>query len=167
MIAHSHRYFPRGSFVLLGVLMLTACAGPKLAQKQPGEVSIAKRAPASVGERAAAVALQQVGAAYSYGGASPAGFDCSGLVQYSYRQAGKRVPRTTSQLWNSAGAISHDDLRVGDLLFFRFDGKMSHVGIYVGDDQFVHAPSTGRLVTVESLDAEYYSRALIRAGRLR
>jgi cell wall-associated NlpC family hydrolase len=70
-------------------------------------------------------------------------------------------------LWNSARVISHDELQVGDLLFFRFDGKMSHVGIYVGDDQFVHAPSTGRLVTLESLDAEYYSRALIHAGRLR
>jgi len=63
--------------------------------------------------------------------------------------------------------VTYDDLEAGDLLFFRFDGKMSHVGIYVGDEQFVHAPSTGRSVSVESLDAEYYRRALMRAGRLR
>ena len=62
--------------------------------------------------------------------------------------------------------VTYDDLEAGDLLFFRFDGKMSHVGIYVGDEQFVHAPSTGRSVSVESLDAEYYRRALMRAGRL-
>lgn len=120
-----------------------------------------------MGERAAGVALQQVGSAYRYGGASPAGFDCSGLVQYAYRGAGKTVPRTTGQLWNAAGVVEYGDLQAGDLLFFRFDGKMSHVGIYVGGEQFVHAPSTGRSVAVESLNAEYYRRALIRAGRLR
>jgi len=113
-----------------------------------------------------AIALRQVGTAYRYGGASPTGFDCSGLVQYSYLEAGMAVPRTTSQLWHSAGTVPYDDLRVGDLLFFRFDGKMSHVGIYVGDDKFVHAPSTGRRVTVDSLDAAYYRSALVRAGRL-
>ena len=112
-------------------------------ESQPGEVSAAKRISATVGERAAAIALQQVGSAYRYGGTSPAGFDCSGLVQYSYRAAGKTVPRTTGQLWNVAGEVAYDDLQAGDLLFFRFDGKMSHVGIYVGNEQFVHAPSAG------------------------
>ena len=62
--------------------------------------------------------------------------------------------------------MPYDDLQVGDLVFFRFDGKMSHVGIYVGDEKFVHAPSTGRRVTVDSLDAGYYRSALMRAGRL-
>ncbi|HSN51523.1 MAG TPA: C40 family peptidase [Woeseiaceae bacterium] len=118
-------------------------------------------------ERAAAIALQQVGAAYRYGGASPAGFDCSGLVHYAYREAGKQLPRTTGQLWHSAGSVAHDELQVGDLLFFRFDGKMSHVAIYVGDERFVHAPSTGKRVSVDSLDAEYYRRALVRGGRVR
>jgi cell wall-associated NlpC family hydrolase len=151
--------------MFLGALLLTGCAGQE--QTQRAEVSAAKRVPASVGERAAAIALEQIGAAYRYGGASPHGFDCSGLVQYSYREAGKNVPRTTSQLWNRAGVIAYEDLQVGDLLFFRFDGKMSHVGIYVGDEQFVHAPSSGRSVSLESLDAAYYRQAFIRAGRLR
>ena len=75
------------------------------------------------------------------------------------------VPRTTRQLWNTAGTVPYDDLRVGDLLFFHFDGKMSHVGIYVGGMKFVHAPSTGKRVAVDSLDASYYRRALVRAGR--
>ena len=77
------------------------------------------------------------------------------------------MPRTTGQLWNSTGMVEYQDLQAGDLLFFRFDGKMSHVGIYVGDERFVHAPSTGRSVSVESLDEAYYRQALMRAGRIR
>jgi cell wall-associated NlpC family hydrolase len=154
-------------FAAILVSCLAGCAGSAVTETKPAEVSVAKQAPASLPERAAAIAVQQVGAAYRYGGASPAGFDCSGLVQYSFRQAGMKVPRTTGQLWNSAGTVAVDDLRVGDLLFFRFDGKMSHVGIYVGDEQFVHAPSSGKTVSIDSLDAEFYRRALIRGGRLR
>jgi cell wall-associated NlpC family hydrolase len=63
--------------------------------------------------------------------------------------------------------VAYRDLAIGDLLFFRFDGKMSHVGIYVGDERFVHAPSTGKRVSVDSLAAEFYRRALVRGGRVR
>lgn len=167
MIADSNRLFRMAVFAAILVSCLAGCAGSAVTETKPAEVSVAKQAPASLPERAAAIAVQQVGAAYRYGGASPAGFDCSGLVQYSFRQAGMKVPRTTGQLWNSAGTVAVDDLRVGDLLFFRFDGKMSHVGIYVGDEQFVHAPSSGKTVSIDSLDAEFYRRALIRGGRLR
>ena len=167
MIADSNCHFRITALAVLAASCLAGCAGSAVVEPEPAEVSVAGQAPASIPERAAAIAVQQVGAAYRYGGASPAGFDCSGLVQYSFRQAGMKVPRTTGQLWKSAGAVAIDDLRVGDLLFFRFDGKMSHVGIYVGDEQFVHAPSSGRTVSIESLEADYYRRALIRGGRLR
>jgi cell wall-associated NlpC family hydrolase len=167
MIADSNRLFCNAVFTAIAASCLAGCAGTAAVETKPAEVSVAGQAPASIQERAAAVALKQVGTAYRYGGSSPAGFDCSGLVQYSYLEAGKTVPRTTSQLWNTAGTVPYDDLQVGDLLFFRFDGKMSHVGIYVGDEKFVHAPSTGRSVTVDSLDARYYRSALMRAGRLR
>ncbi len=167
MIADSNRLFHIAVFAAILVSCLAGCAGSAVTETKPAAVSVAKQAPASLPERAAAIAVQQVGAAYRYGGASPAGFDCSGLVQYSFRQAGMKVPRTTGQLWSSAGTVAVDDLRVGDLLFFRFDGKMSHVGIYVGDEQFVHAPSSGKTVSIDSLDAELYRRALIRGGRLR
>ncbi len=167
MIANSHRRFAVTAIAVIAVLSLAGCAGSAGVQTKPGEVSSGRQAAASVGERAAAVALQQVGARYRYGGASPAGFDCSGLVQYSYREAGKKLPRTTGQLWDAAGTVAYGDLQVGDLLFFRFDGKMSHVGIYVGDERFVHAPSSGKQVSVDSLDAEFYRGALIRGGRVR
>jgi cell wall-associated NlpC family hydrolase len=120
---------------------------------------------ANVGERAAAIALQQVGIPYRYGGATTSGFDCSGLVQYSYHRAGKNVPRTTGQLWSATSAVQRKKLRAGDLLFFSIDGKMSHVGMYLGGQRFVHAPSSGRTVSVANLNSAFYSSAFIRGGR--
>ena len=119
----------------------------------------------SMGAKAAAVALQQVGVPYLYGGSTTRGFDCSGLVQYSYSRAGKRVPRTTGQLWSATSIVRREDLEVGDLLFFNIEGKMSHVGMYIGNQSFVHAPSSGQTVTVGKLTSPYYSSAFIRAGR--
>lgn len=120
----------------------------------------------SPGRQAALVALEQVGVPYRYGGNSPQGFDCSGLVQYSYGHAGVAVPRTTGQLWSVARTVERRELRAGDLLFFSIEGKMSHVGMYLGDARFVHAPQSGRRVSVASLDSPFYSAALLRAGRV-
>lgn len=139
------------------VLALAACGSNLPATES------AKRLTA--GERAAAVALDQVGVPYRYGGSTPSGFDCSGLVQYSYTQAGVHVPRTTRQLWSSASTVSRNDLRAGDLLFFNVEGKMSHVGMYLGERRFVHAPQSGRTVSVASLDSPFYRSALTRVGR--
>ena len=119
----------------------------------------------SVGQEAAAVAARQIGIPYRYGGSTPRGFDCSGLVHYSYQRAGKAIPRTTAQLWAGTDPVERRDMQVGDLLFFRIDGKMSHVGMYLGDNRFVHAPSTGKVVSIENLSSDYYRKAFIRAGR--
>jgi len=119
----------------------------------------------SMGARAVAIAMQQVGVPYRYGGSTTSGFDCSGLVQYSYSRAGKSVPRTTGQLWSATSTVRRQDLQVGDLLFFKIEGKMSHVGMYIGEQRFVHAPSSGRTVTVGELTSPYYASAFIRAGR--
>ena len=152
MIAQPGRFLP--IFVLLA---LAACGS-----SPPSHDSAAN----SPGERAAAAALDQVGTRYRYGGNGPQGFDCSGLVQYAYSQAGVVVPRTTGQLWAAAADVDRDDLRAGDLLFFKIEGKMSHVGMYLGERRFVHAPQSGRRVSVASLDAPFYRQALLRAGRV-
>jgi cell wall-associated NlpC family hydrolase len=120
-----------------------------------------------IGERAATVALQQVGVPYRYGGSTPSGFDCSGLVHYSYASVGKNIPRTTTGLWDGLAPIDNRNMRVGDLLFFSISGKMSHVGMYLGGGRFVHAPSSGKVVSIENLGSDYYRRAFIRAGRPR
>ena len=153
MITHTSRFA-----LLIMALALAACGS-----SPPREAPAAR---ATFGDRAADVALAQVGVPYRYGGATPGGFDCSGLVHYSYGRAGLTVPRTTGQLWSAAVAVDNHDLRRGDLLFFRIEGKMSHVGMYLGERRFVHAPQSGRTVSVATLDAPFYRQALIGAGRV-
>ena len=136
-------------------------ASPPVSAGEAGVVIPAR----SPGEKAAVVAVRQVGVPYRYGGDDREGFDCSGLVQYAYAQAGVLVPRTTGSQWRRLQPVSREDMQVGDVLFFRIRGKMSHVGLYLGDGRFVHAPSSGREVTVAALDTPFYRGALIRAGR--
>ncbi len=154
--------------VLIPVLIsagLAACAGPSAVKSRPQTPVHAGQSSPGVGHQAATVAVRQVGVPYRYGGSAPTGFDCSGLVHYSYQRAGKAVPRTTTQLWNATTAVDRDDIQAGDVLFFRIEGKMSHVGMYIGDNRFVHAPSSGKSVSIESLSSDFYRSALIRAGR--
>ena len=127
------------------------------------EVPLAAIAPPA---RAAATAVGLVGTPYRYGGTGPDGFDCSGLVYYAFGQAGVRVPRTSLELLRATRSVPLDAAGPGDLLFFRFRDKVSHVGIYLGNREFVHAPSHGGAVEVESLENPYYERHLLRAGRL-
>jgi len=117
--------------------------------------------------RAAANALKMVGKPYRYGGASPSrGFDCSGLVQFSFRQAGVLLPRTTRDQRRASTPVRKSSLRRGDLLFFTERGrKSSHVGIYLGNGRFVHAPSSGKHVRTDRLDSPYWSRHLSEARR--
>ena len=108
-----------------------------------------------------------VGKPYRYGGATPAGFDCSGLVLFSYQQAGVKVPRETEQLRRHSQPVRVSSLRRGDLVFFDQDGKKnSHVGIYLGDGTFVHAPSSGKRVRTDRLDSAYWKKHLSEARRI-
>ena len=165
MISQSDRMASRLAFAIILVASLSACTGQPAVKSRPASAGTITQTPTSVAQQAVSIALRQVGVPYRYGGNTPRGFDCSGLVHYSYQRAGKIVPRTTTQLWNATSAVDNDDIRVGDLLFFRFDGKMSHVGMYVGNSRFVHAPSSGKTVSVESLSSDFYRQAFIRAGR--
>ncbi|HEX9810975.1 MAG TPA: C40 family peptidase [Burkholderiales bacterium] len=117
--------------------------------------------PGTIGSRAAQHALDMQGKPYRYGGNTPRGFDCSGLVQYSYSLAGIDLPRSTEGLWKYSSAIATRNLQPGDLLFFNQEGKRSsHVAIYVGRERFVHAPSTGKRVSIGNLDSAYWRRHL-------
>jgi len=114
---------------------------------------------ASAGDKAADTALAMVGRPYQFKGETPGGFDCSGLVRYSYLTAGMDVPHGTSALRNSTRSVGLRSARKGDLLFFIQEGKKySHVGIYVGNDQFVHAPSTGGYVRRDSITDPYWKK---------
>jgi cell wall-associated NlpC family hydrolase len=98
--------------------------------------------------QAASVALRYLGVPYVWGGSSPSGFDCSGLVMYVYAQLGISLPHYTVSQWNATVPISTSQMQPGDLVFF--DG-LGHVGIYIGGGQFVDAPHTGSVVRIDSL----------------
>ena len=131
----------------------------------PSAVSGSAEQSSLAARRATTVALEQVGRPYRYGGADPDGFDCSGLVHFSYREAGLQTARTTGKLWTSLRPVQAGSLQPGDVLFFDVDGKVSHVGLYLGDGRFVHAPSSGRNVSVARLDQPFYRQAFVRGGR--
>ena len=107
-----------------------------------------------------------IGNPYHYGGNTPAGFDCSGLVQYAYHQAGIAIPRTTRQQLKLSTAVSPSQRLPGDIIFFHLDGrKVSHVGLYVGGNSMIHAPSGGKHVSYARLDNGYWERHIIKTGR--
>ena len=122
------------------------------------------------GDRLVSRAMKYLGTPYRYGGNSPAGgFDCSGLVQFVFRDsAGVRLPRSTRDLVAiDAPAVARDSLQPGDLVFFSpGGGGASHIGIYVGEGRFVHAPSSGGTVRLDLLDSDYWRRAYVGARRL-
>jgi cell wall-associated NlpC family hydrolase len=117
--------------------------------------------------RMAMAAKKMVGVPYRWGGTTPSGFDCSGLVYYAYRKVGLNVPRTTWAQYQGVKRVHPAGLRVGDLLFFRLSGRrVSHVGIYLGRNQFVHAPSTGSRVSYAHLTMPFWRQRFVGAGRL-
>jgi cell wall-associated NlpC family hydrolase len=112
-----------------------------------------------------AIAMRYLGVPYVWGGASPAGFDCSGLVMYVYAQVGISLPHYTVAQWDYSDSVTvpRGDLQPGDLVFF---AGLGHVGIYVGNGQFIHAPHTGDVVRIDSLSEGWYSSEYDGAKRI-
>ncbi len=111
------------------------------------------------------VAMRYLGTPYVYGGASPSGFDCSGLVMYAYAQIGVSLPHYTVAQYNYANSVSvsKSQLQPGDLVFF---AGLGHVGIYVGGGSFIHAPHTGSVVRIDSLNSGWYASEYDGAKRI-
>jgi murein DD-endopeptidase len=147
-----------GSVVTIGACSLE----PPVQEQQP--VNTANLSPK---HRAVAIAERMIGTPYRYGGNTPRGFDCSGLVYYAYSHAGYPIARDSRGQYAQTIPIDPRDLRPGDLLFFNIDGKGGHVGIYVGNGQFIHAPSSGKRVSYASMHEEYWRDHFVKAGRLR
>lgn len=117
--------------------------------------------------RLLSLSRQQLGIPYRYGGSSPTeGFDCSGLIQYVHIRSGLKVPRTTHEQFRASTGIPLSQIRPGDLVFFHIDGKkLSHVGIYTGHGNFIHAPSSGKSVSRAKLVNPYWQSRFIGARR--
>lgn len=123
----------------------------------------------TLGEQIAVYAVQFNGSKYVYGAASPSiGFDCSGFAYYICKQFGYTLPRTARMQFRSGTAVDKADLQPGDLVFFATYGgrSVSHVGFYIGNNQFIHAATTRQGVIISSLDNSYWSKALVGAKRI-
>ena len=107
-----------------------------------------------------------LGQPYRYGGAEPGGFDCSGLVSYAAHNAGFAVPRTAQDQQHAGLAVARATLQPGDLVFLHLAGKELHVGVAIDPMHFVHAPSAGGRVRIDSLNARPYSTGFLSARRL-
>ncbi len=107
-----------------------------------------------------------IGISYRYGGTTTKGFDCSGFVRYVFKQFDIELPRSSSDMIKLGQKVTKNELRPGDLVFFNTSGKgVSHVGIYMGDNKFVHS-STSKGVVYTDLDSEYYAKRYVGARRI-
>lgn len=136
----------------------------------PAPASPAPAAPAhsrDLGYGVAGTALNLRGAPYRNGGSDPSGFDCSGFVKYVFEQSGIAVPRTVGDLFRAGYSVESQRLEPGDLVFFTTVAPgASHVGIAIGGDEFVHAPSSSGIVRVERLSGSYWSTRFVGARRI-
>ena len=165
------------AFALAAIVFGCACAFPA----EDAAAAVAwqtptRRAPVpalrkrTVGERAAAIAVKEVGVPYRWGGASPAGFDCSGLVYWTYGRLGIELPHSSYALYDEGRRVARSRMKAGDLLFF---SGLGHVGIYIGRGRMVHAPHSGTLVQVVKLRGSSYGsrlegiRRVVNTGRAR
>lgn len=126
-------------------------------------------APAATSQGQAVVdyAKTFLGIPYVYGGASPSGFDCSGLVYYVYKQFGQNLYRVANDQRLNGIVVDRSELAPGDIILFARDGVyINHVGLYVGDGNFIHAPQTGRNVEITTMTSGYYNNCYFGARRI-
>jgi peptidoglycan endopeptidase LytE len=184
------RRLPWCSFVIALTVLTSACASTGAtprpfptphARPSPADTSTTPEpvataghtpVPAAPSRYAAAyaitgTALSLRGAPYRNGGSDPSGFDCSGFVQYVFNQNGVRVPRTVTEQFRAGRDVDPPALEAGDLVFFTtVTSGASHVGISIGGDEFVHAPSGAGEVRVERLSAPYWSTRFVGVKRV-
>ncbi len=148
------------------VATLSACAGLPVGTAVDAPAApatrIAEGLPEPLAREVVMLALSLVGTPYRYGGNTPeGGFDCSGLIVHVFRgAAGLALPRTVAQLASVGSAVPSTQMRSADLVFFHATGRFSHAGICVDDGRFVHAPSSGGRVRVESIGTRYWAPRL-------
>ena len=139
-------------------------AGPD-ARASPGTAFVTRPLPGPRG-RMVDTAASMLGQPYRFGGAAPGGFDCSGLVVYAAAGVGIHVPRTAHQQLEFGRLIARGEVRAGDLVFMHLAHKELHVGIAIDAERFIHAPSTGGRVRIDSLAAPPYAMGYLSARRI-
>ena len=148
----------------------TSASGPAprtiVTNKEPEHSARLASPVTSSGLLALEAARKMLGVSYRYAGTDPGGFDCSGLIQYSFNHAGVKLPRTSQEIFRNSQLISREDMQPGDLVFFAISpSKVSHVGIYDNGHRFIHAPSSGKGVSYADLEDPYWQQRLVGIGR--
>jgi cell wall-associated NlpC family hydrolase len=125
----------------------------RAAQRDTGGAAPNVKAPTAAAQTAVNAALSKLGSAYVWGATGPSTFDCSGLMQWAYKQAGINLPRTSAAQAGFGTPVSRDQLQPGDLVAYY--SPVSHIGMYIGDGKMVHAPTSGDVVKISPLLSEY------------
>ena len=152
----------RPCLVVLGVFfVLAACSrvAERPADLDTSEVATSRRSGPGIVE----IAQKYVGAPYRWGGSSPSGFDCSGLVRYVYAQVGVELPHNAAEQYALGAPVLREELIPGDIVFF---DRLRHNGIYIGDGRFIHARQTGKRVAIAGLDEAWYAERWVGARRI-
>ncbi|MEV6871793.1 C40 family peptidase [Amycolatopsis sp. NPDC051128] len=131
----------------------TLSSADKAAQKDTGGAAPSVKAPTAAAQKAVNAALSKLGSAYVWGATGPTTFDCSGLMQWAYKQAGISLPRTSAAQAGFGTPVSRDQLQPGDLVAYY--SPVSHIGMYIGDGKMVHAPTSGDVVKISPLQSQY------------
>ncbi|MCC8193098.1 MAG: C40 family peptidase [Deltaproteobacteria bacterium] len=158
----SARALARALILLIALVCLLAQGCGKTWISSPGGSR------AKSGSAVVATAKSQIGRPYKYGGATPkTGFDCSGLIQWSYKQHGVAVPRLAKDQAKYGKPVKAGQLRPGDIVVFRISSRSGiHTGLYSGNGKFVHSPSSGKRIREDSLRTDYWKRRYVAARRV-
>lgn len=161
----------RYSFLAIHLLLLAtfaACAGGRASRSDFSALERNEAPPTPLQKEIVRTARSLLGVPYRYGGTTPAGFDCSGFVDYVYRKAaGTALPRTADQLSRSGDSITLEELRPADLVYFKIEHQNDlHMGIYIGKGKFIHAPSAKGKVNIQRLAADYWRERYLGARRI-
>ncbi|MBD9628982.1 C40 family peptidase [Pseudomonas sp. PDM19] len=165
----AHKVAPKPTRAAQTKLVIRKNARPLRSMKRPLQSSL-RRPQRTTSTRVVNRARELIGMPYRWGGTTLAsGFDCSGLLVYLFRtEAGMKLPRTTGEMIDSdSKRVGRHDLKPGDAVFFNRNGRgdVSHVGLYIGNNQFIHAPSSGERIRMDSLDNSYWERSFTTARR--
>ena len=157
-------------FFIVLTLFLNACSSTSQKYRSPQRSALISNASSNrlnpYRQEVVNIAKSTLGIPYKWGGNSPQqGFDCSGLMKYVHKNAlGITIPRTTAQQRDRSKTISYAQLKPGDMLFFKTSAKTNHVGVYIGNRKFIHAPASGKRVTIATMDSPYWHKRFVKFG---